>query len=115
MNLVVAGHFISVILWHGQLYWLQYKLSNMVKVFIAISPQGVITFISQAWGGRTSDKHSTGFCQKLLPGDIVLAHRGFDISKNASFPKISAFTKGCTPGILKKPSSWQTLEYTLRE
>ena len=83
--------------------WSQYKHSNTVKVFIAISPQGVTTFISQAWGGRTSDKHLTvcsGFCQKLLPGDIILADRGFDISEDVARMqaslRIPAFTKGCT-------------------
>ena len=71
--------------------------------FIAISPQGVTTFISQAWGGRTSDKYLTvcsGFCQKLLREDIVLADRGFDIGEDVARMqaslKIPAFTRGCT-------------------
>ncbi len=33
-----------------------YKKHNTVKVLIGISPSGVITFISQAWTGRVSDK-----------------------------------------------------------
>jgi len=83
--------------------WSQYKHSNTVKVFIAISPQGVTSFISPAWGGRVSDKHLTlqsGFLNKLLPGDIVLADRGFDIAEDVARMqaslKIPTFTKGCT-------------------
>ena len=31
--------------------WSQYKHCNAVKFLIGISPQGVITFISNGWGG----------------------------------------------------------------
>ena len=82
--------------------WSQYKHSNTAKIFIGISPQGVTTFISPAWGGRVSDKHLTvnsGFLSKLLPGDIVLADRGFDIAEDVARMqatlKIPAFTIGC--------------------
>nr|XP_050038028.2 uncharacterized protein LOC126534846 [Dermacentor andersoni] len=37
----------------------QYKGSNTAKFLIEISPQGVITFISEGWDGRASDKHIT--------------------------------------------------------
>lgn len=57
--------------------------------------------LSQAWVGRVSDKHLTencGLLQNLLPGDIVLADRGFDISDSVGFYqtslKIPAFTRG---------------------
>ena len=52
-------------------------------------------------GGRVSDKHITensGVLRKLLPGDIVLAVRGFDIADSVGFYQaklyIPAFTKG---------------------
>ena len=51
-----------------------------------------ISFISQAWGGRVSDKYLTEHCgilTKLLPGDIVLADSGCDITDSGP-----AFTKG---------------------
>ena len=74
---------------------------NTIKFLIVISPQGVITFISKAWGGRTSDKYLTknsNFLNNLLPGDVVLADRGFDIAESVGFycaeVKIPAFTKG---------------------
>ena len=81
--------------------WSQYKQSNTAKELIAISPQGMTTYISNSWGGRVSDKHLTRACgilQKLLPGDIVLADRGFDIEEDVAMfqasLKIPAFTKG---------------------
>ena len=51
-----------------------YKHHNTIKVLIGINPQGTISFISEAWGGRTSDKFLTencGFKEKLLPGKRV--------------------------------------------
>lgn len=39
--------------------WSQYKQSNTAKFLIGIAPQGVVTFISEGWGGRCSDKHIT--------------------------------------------------------
>lgn len=66
-----------------------------------ITPQGTVSFLSDAWGGRASDKHITEHCgilEKLLPGDIVLADRGFDISDSVGLHQaklhIPAFTKG---------------------
>ena len=58
-----------------------YKHHNTVKVLIGISPQGTISFVSEAWGGRTSEKFLTenfGFLRNLLPGDLVLADRFYN-------------------------------------
>lgn len=81
--------------------WSQYKGSNTAKFLIGISPQGSITFISEGWGGRTSDKHITeqcGLLDKLAHGDVVLADRGFDIADSVGLYcatlHIPAFTKG---------------------
>ena len=81
--------------------WSQYKQSNTVKVLIAVAPQGVTTFVSACWGGRVSDKHLTKECRilhRLLPGDVVLADRGFDISEEVAMMQASlhipAFSKG---------------------
>lgn len=81
--------------------WSSYKNKNTVKYLIAITPQGVISFISQGWGGRTSDKHITENCSllnNLVPGDVILADRGFNINESVGFHcatlKTPAFTKG---------------------
>ncbi|CAH3046558.1 unnamed protein product [Porites lobata] len=81
--------------------WSSYKHHNTVKVLIGITPQGTISYVSQAWGGRTSDKFLTencGILNKLLPGDLVLADRGFTIAESVMFQQaqlaIPAFTKG---------------------
>ena len=81
--------------------WSSYKHHNTIKLLIGITPQGVVSFISDAWGGRTSDKYLTehcGFLKKLLPGDVVLADRGFDVSESIGMCQaklhLPAFTKG---------------------
>jgi len=78
-----------------------YKSHNTVKILIGITPQGSISFVSQAWGGRTSDKYLTEHCKimnKLVPGDMVMADRGFTIHDSVVMHRaelaIPAFTKG---------------------
>ena len=75
--------------------WSTYKHHNTAKFLIGIAPQGVVSFISQAWGGRVSDKYLTEHCgilTKLLPGDIVLADRGFDITDSVAESVKQLFT-----------------------
>ncbi|XP_048840299.1 uncharacterized protein LOC125713322 [Brienomyrus brachyistius] len=60
------------------------KNHHTMKYLIGITPMGAICFLSKGWGGRTSDEHITqnsGFLDDLLPGDIVLADKGFDIQE----------------------------------
>ena len=55
-----------------------YKHHNTTKVLISITPQGTISFVSNAWGGRTSDKFLTencGILDKLVPYDMVMEDR----------------------------------------
>ena len=55
-----------------------YKHHNTTKVLISITLQGTISFVSNAWGGRTSDKFLTencGILDKLVPNDMVMEDR----------------------------------------
>ncbi|XP_078656629.1 LOW QUALITY PROTEIN: uncharacterized protein LOC144902867 [Branchiostoma floridae x Branchiostoma belcheri] len=86
--------------WHAQTFS-SYLHHNTIKVLIGITPQGSISFVSEAWGGRTSDKFLTencGFLDKLLPGDTVMADRGSTIDESVGLKQgklvIQAFTKG---------------------
>ena len=48
--------------------------------------------MSSSWGGRVSDKHlmmNTGLLQKLLPGDVLLADCGFDVSEVVAMAQAS--------------------------
>ena len=62
--------------------WSNYKHHNTAKFLIAVAPNSQITFISQMWGGRASDREITlgsGFLDMLDPHDILQADKGFHI------------------------------------
>jgi len=78
-----------------------YKHHNTIKILLGITPQGTISYMSEAWGGRVSDKFLTencGFLDKLTLGDMVMADRGFTITESVGLKHakliIPAFTKG---------------------
>ena len=59
-----------------------YKHHTTIKVLVAINPNGLITYVSDCYGGRASDKHivmDCGFLDHLEPYDEVMADRGFKI------------------------------------
>ena len=73
---------------------------NTVKYLIGITPQGSIAYISNGWGGKASDvfiTENSGLLCKLLPGDVILADRGFMIRESAGLycaeVKLPPFTK----------------------
>lgn len=81
--------------------WSTYKNNNTAKFLVAIAPNGFIMFISKLYGGRASDvfiTKSSGFLDYLLPGDEVMADRGFTISEELCFRRVKlnipAFMKG---------------------
>jgi len=59
-----------------------------LKYLIGITPDGFISFISKAWGGRATDRYivqKSGFLDLLEPYDLVLADRGFTIREDLLF------------------------------
>jgi hypothetical protein len=65
----------------GNLYS-SYKHHCTFKVLIGIAPNGTIIFVSDAYEGAISDKEifvQSQLAQRLIPGDMVMADRGFVI------------------------------------
>lgn len=65
---------------HQALTWSQYKNCNTIKYLISITPDGLINFISESYGGRTPDLtifEDSGFLNKLTQGSKKFADRGF--------------------------------------
>ena len=90
----------SALLARAQTYS-SYMHHYTVKYLIEITPNGIVSFISKGWGERVSDKYLTDSCgilNNLLPGDTMLADRGFDIKESVGLycatVKLPAFTKG---------------------
>ena len=64
--------------------WSKYKHRNTIKFLVGISPSGFITFLSDCYGGRKTDKFITqdsGFYGNLERDDTVMADRGFTIQE----------------------------------
>ncbi|XP_050389561.1 uncharacterized protein LOC126808685, partial [Patella vulgata] len=64
-------------------YHSNYKHHSTVKFMVGISPAGAVTYVSQMYGGRASDKFITNDSESLLsyldPGTSIMADRGFTI------------------------------------
>lgn len=60
----------------------QYKGRTTLKALVGVAPNGVITSVSDLYGGSASDKAITaegGIFQHLQPGDMVMVDKGFTI------------------------------------
>ncbi|KAK3088806.1 hypothetical protein FSP39_023942 [Pinctada imbricata] len=82
-----------------------YKSHNTVKFLVSITPTGAFNFISEVWGGNTSDRHITmhsGFLELVSPGDEIMADRGFTIrdllTERKAYLTIPPFTRKCKWG-----------------
>lgn len=87
-----------------------YKGSYTLKFLVAILPNGTVTFVSKAYGGRASDTHITvdsGFLDRVEPGDIVLADKGF--------PGIRAPLQGQKAILVLPPFSKGNAQFTHEE
>lgn len=64
-------------------FFSSYKHHHTVKALIAISPSGHVMFVSKLYTGAISDRELTrqsGLLNKLLPGDQVMADKGFTVA-----------------------------------
>lgn len=61
-----------------------YKSHNTAKGIIGITPNGFVCFVSNLYPGRISERElllRSGLLDKLTPGDLILADKGFTIDK----------------------------------
>jgi len=65
-----------------QITFSNYKNRNTAKALIGITPGGLVSFISDAYGGSASDRQiveRTNLRAITDPGDSVMADKGFDV------------------------------------
>lgn len=77
--------------------------------------------MTKRWGGRVSEKYITehsGLLENIVPGDLMLADRGFDIDAclvlYGAKVEIPTFTKGkkqLSMIEVEKPGKWHQCEY----
>lgn len=79
-----------------------YKSHTTYKALVSITPTGAFNFVSDLWGGNTSDRYITehsGYLENISPGDEVMADRGFTIrdllTEKRAYLTIPPFTRKC--------------------
>ena len=81
------------------LTWSEYKKCNTIKYLISSTPDGTINFISEGFGGRTTDAtivEKSQYLNVLTPNCEIMADRGFKHIERL------LQTKGCT--LIRPPS-----------
>lgn len=92
--------------------WSDYKKKNTLKYLVAITPTGMVSYISRAWGGRATDRHITQqsqFLKLIDPRDTVMADRGFPIQEDLLYrhakleipPPSSGLEQMCAQNVMK--------------
>ena len=81
--------------------WSSYKHHNTAKFLVGITPQGSVSFVSKAYGGRASDRfviENCGILNKVTPGNVILSYKGFDLKDSVvtmcAEVKNPAYTQG---------------------
>ncbi|XP_064486007.1 uncharacterized protein LOC135398538 [Ornithodoros turicata] len=95
--------------------WSSYKHANTMKFLIGITPNGLISYVSECWGGKVSDKQpvlQTDFTQHLQYGDAVMADRGFNVAEELGALGVQLVVPAYTKG---KTQLSRTEVYTSRE
>lgn len=75
------------------LTWSEYKKANTIKYLVSTTPNGLVNYISQGYGGRISDVCLVETCDflKCLPsGSHVMADRGFKHIEPLLFCKLTS-------------------------
>jgi len=85
--------------------WSSYKSHNTVKCLLAITPNGMFSFVSDLWSGNISDRAITaksGFLDLVERDDAIMADRGFLISdlllEKGARLNMPPFTRACSHG-----------------
>lgn len=94
--------------------WSEYKHHNTVKFLISVTPNSFITFMSELYTGRISDKAITidsNYLDSVPPYSRIMADKGFNISKECASNRIyltvppgKRGTSQMTPQEIKKTS-----------
>ena len=72
--------------------WSDYRDHWTIKFLICITPNGAISWMSPAYGGRSPDIHivrDSGFPDLLEPDDQVMADCGFKIKTDLALKQFS--------------------------
>ena len=62
--------------------WSNYKHHNTLKCLVGVTPNGLVSFVSELSGGRVSDvkiTKQTEILKKCSPGDNIMCDRGFEL------------------------------------
>lgn len=86
-----------------------YKSNETIKFLLGVSPSGLITYVSEPYGGRASDKAITNqsdLYSKCDPFDAIMADKGFLIEEECE----SNFIYLIRPPFLRKKSQFSRRE-----